>query len=184
MERPPSRWFLVGRTEGLGGFEPGKRDTIGDRGQSNGPWQLYHGGGLGNVFQRETGLSAKDTTTWKAQTDFAMRKARAGGWTPWHGAKNNGIGRWQGIGVGSDERSGTMQKTLPPKAQTQVNADLQEIRATLADLKINSHHTVEVTAGAGLVARTTGMRSSASSPIRANTGISMPHTQARDSDYV
>lgn len=40
-----------------------------------------------------------------------------------------------------------------------------------------SHHTVEVTAGAGLNARTTGMRASSSGPVRADVGITMPQVR-------
>ncbi len=35
--------------------------------------------------------------TWKAQVDFSLDEAAKGGWGPWHGAANTGIGRRQGL---------------------------------------------------------------------------------------
>lgn len=43
--------------------------------------------GLGDTFTKETGLDARDPSTWKAQVDFSLDKAKKGGWGPWHGWK-------------------------------------------------------------------------------------------------
>lgn len=84
----------VAQSEGLSTF-------YGDGGQSGGAYQLYTGtkggGGLGTVFQKETGLNPLDPKNEKATIDFALKKAASGGWGPWYGARNTGIGPWQGI---------------------------------------------------------------------------------------
>lgn len=72
----------------------------GDQGRSFGDWQLFTGGGLGNKAIGE-GINVRDPSTWKAQTDFAMREAAKTGWSPWHGAAGAGIGNWQGISRGA-----------------------------------------------------------------------------------
>lgn len=74
----------------------GARNYVGDQGSSFGPYQLHYGGmagggnavgGLGDTFTKETGLNARDPSTWKAQVDFSLDKAKTGGWGPWHGWK-------------------------------------------------------------------------------------------------
>ena len=85
----------------------------GDQGRSFGDWQLFTGGGLGNEAEK-AGINVRDPNTWKEQTDFALRKAREGGWGPWNGAKRVGIGNWQGIGRGGD--AGTSGNVTPGSA--------------------------------------------------------------------
>lgn len=84
----PDVAVAVARSEGLGG------KYTGDSGSSFGPFQLHYGGlapggmsvsGLGDEFTRKTGLSAKNPTTWRAQVDFSLDKAKAAGWGAWHG---------------------------------------------------------------------------------------------------
>lgn len=75
----------------------GERGYVGDHGTSFGPFQLHYGGGLGDVFTKQTGLHASDTSTWKSQVDFAMDQAKLGGWGPWHGWKG---APWAGIAPG------------------------------------------------------------------------------------
>jgi hypothetical protein len=81
----------VARSEGLLNF-------LGDKGKSGGAFQLYTGGGLGNEFQKETGLDPLDPKNEKATVDYAMREAAKGGWGPWHGAPRAGVKEWEGIG--------------------------------------------------------------------------------------
>lgn len=73
--------------------------------QSFGPFQLYKGGGLGNVFQKQTGLDPADASSAPAGVDFALDYAKKNGWGSWYGAKNSGIGNWQGIGSGGGMNS-------------------------------------------------------------------------------
>lgn len=63
---------------------------------SVGPFQLYYGGGLGNVFTKKTGLDAHDPDTVQQQIDFALDHVKKNGWGAFHG--------WKGLpfaGVGS-----------------------------------------------------------------------------------
>ncbi len=86
----PDTAVRVARSEGLGTF-------LGDGGKSGGAFQLYTGGGLGNQFQKQTGLSPLDPANEKATIDFAMQNAAKGGWGPWNGAKKIGVTGMQGI---------------------------------------------------------------------------------------
>lgn len=95
----PNVAVRVARTEGL---KPGawQSDIIagnGRRERSYGDFQLYTGGGLGNEFESKTGLSASDPANWQQMIDFALDHAAENGWSAFHGAANNGIGRWAGL---------------------------------------------------------------------------------------
>jgi hypothetical protein len=86
----PRTALAVARSEGLGRF-------YGDGGRSGGAFQLFTGGGVGNDFERDTGLNPLDPRNERATIDYALRRAAQGGWGPWHGAARVGIGQWQGI---------------------------------------------------------------------------------------
>lgn len=86
----------------------------GRREPSYGPYQFYMDGGMGNEFMRKTGLDPREPETWDEQVDYALETARKTGWAPWHGAKNTGISRWQGIG----ERGGSNVPIPTPRPQT------------------------------------------------------------------
>jgi hypothetical protein len=70
----------------------------GKREESYGPFQLYLGGGLGNVFMERTGLDPRDPSTVTQQIDFALDEAKRSGWGPWYGAARVGIGKREGLG--------------------------------------------------------------------------------------
>lgn len=88
----PNIAVRVAASEGLG-------NPVGDAGKSFGAFQLYTGGGLGNTFQRVTGLDPSNPANEPATIDFALSQAAQGGWGPWHGAARVGIGEFEGIGV-------------------------------------------------------------------------------------
>ncbi|WP_311272174.1 MULTISPECIES: hypothetical protein [unclassified Rhizobium] len=67
---------------------------------SFGPYQLYMGGGLGNAFQKKTGLDPRLAANGPAGVDFALDNAKQSGWGAWYGAKKVGVGNWDGIGKG------------------------------------------------------------------------------------
>lgn len=94
----PDTAVRVARSEGL---QPGVWQSNvmknGQREESYGPFQLFMGGGLGNEFQQQTGLNPADKSTWKQQIDFALSKAKEGGWSPWYGAAKVGVDRWTGL---------------------------------------------------------------------------------------
>jgi hypothetical protein len=58
----------------------------GVREPSYGPYQLYKGGGLGNAFEKDTGLDPADPSTWKQGVDYALDTAKKEGWRQWYGA--------------------------------------------------------------------------------------------------
>lgn len=87
----------------------------GVREPSYGPFQLYTGGGLGNTFQKETGLNPADPSTWRENIDFALDVAKKDGWRQWYGAKNAGLGRWDGIGQpGAPVPTGSVNPDVQP----------------------------------------------------------------------
>lgn len=101
----PDTAVRVAAAEGLRGFDPTKQNRGGDGGSSFGPFQLHYGrlnpamphNGLGNEFTRQTGLDARNSSTWKEQIDFATKWQAAHGWGDWSGAKKLGITGFHGI---------------------------------------------------------------------------------------
>lgn len=67
----------------------------GVREESYGPFQLYMGGGMGNDALAQ-GIDPRKN--WQGGVDFALDRAKEGGWGPWYGAKRVGITGMQGIG--------------------------------------------------------------------------------------
>src|SRR5512139_1044912 len=84
----------VAESEGLNQF------TSGIPGENSyGAFQLNTQGGLGNDFQKATGLDPADPKNEQAAIDFALKHASQNGWGAFHGAKNRyGYGPWVGIG--------------------------------------------------------------------------------------
>jgi hypothetical protein len=103
----PDTAVRVAKSEGLSSFRSGVRTKSGAEEPSFGAFQLYTGGGLGNKFQKETGLDPSDPANEKATIDYALKTAAKVGWGPWHGAKNTGIGEWEGIGSKAVADTGT-----------------------------------------------------------------------------
>jgi hypothetical protein len=95
----PTIALRVAAAEGLNTY-------TGDSGTSFGPFQLHYKGtlpgttspGLGEEFTKDTGLHAKDPKTIREQIQWVFKNIRRFGWEPFHGAANNGIGKWDGIG--------------------------------------------------------------------------------------
>jgi hypothetical protein len=90
------------------GESSGNTGAKGDDGSSFGLFQLHYGGvssvpalshpGLGDAFTAATGLDARDASTWKQQVDFALDRARVGGWGDWANTqKKYGYDRFAGI---------------------------------------------------------------------------------------
>lgn len=98
----PNVAMAVSRAEGFNSFQ----STVPVRGGPNGredswgAFQLYMRGGLGNEFQKKTGLDPRDPANERATIDFAAEHVAKHGWGAFHGAKNIGISRWQGVGEG------------------------------------------------------------------------------------
>lgn len=89
----------VARSEG-GLIDPVRQSDVrknGVRERSFGPFQLYMDGGLGNQALKQ-GIDPSNPAHWKAGVDFALDTAAKSGWGQWYGARNTGIGNYQGIG--------------------------------------------------------------------------------------
>jgi len=68
---------------------------VGDHGSSFGPFQLHYGGGMGDTFTRQTGLSARNPSTVPAQIAFMRRWGNShGGFSSgiWHGLRHHNVG--------------------------------------------------------------------------------------------
>ena len=74
-------------------FDAKKVDAIES---SYGPMQLNAKNGLG-VTALKQGINVRDPSTWRQQVDFGMDTVQRDGWRQWMGAKDRGIGRWDGI---------------------------------------------------------------------------------------
>jgi hypothetical protein len=87
------------RSEGLqpGTWQSNVINKLGMRETSFGPGQLLKGGGLGDVFEKQTGLDVTDPANWRQNIDFTFDQAIKRGWTPWHGAAAAGIGAREGL---------------------------------------------------------------------------------------
>lgn len=96
----PNVAMQIAQSEGFFNFQsqiPGET--------SYGAFQLHvtpggRGNHLGDLFQRATGLDPSKPENERAGIAFALDAARQGGWTPFHGAANNGIAKWAGIDRG------------------------------------------------------------------------------------
>jgi len=122
----PNVAVAVANSEALRVFNPGVPDRGGDEGSSFGPFQFHYAGispnmpnaGMGDDFTKATGLDARDSSTWPQQVDFALEQASKVGWKPWMGAKNTGIGDWEGITGGQPASAlAGMMSTVPTAAQ-------------------------------------------------------------------
>lgn len=102
----------VYRREGAGAWQSSVVKN-GVREPSFGPFQLYTGGGLGNKFQKETGLDPRDPNTWQKNITFALDEAKKGGWGPWYGAKAAGITGFAGIGGTPASSAPSPQSSAP-----------------------------------------------------------------------
>jgi hypothetical protein len=113
----PNVAVRVAKSEGLapGVWQSNLKRPDGSREKSYGPFQLFEGGGLGNKFKSQYGVSASDPTTWKQQVNFALGEAKKGGWTPWYGAKNAGIGAFEGIRQGAAAPAGPNRGLVQPE---------------------------------------------------------------------
>lgn len=119
----------------------------GVREQSYGPFQLYMNGGLGNEAL-EKGIDPRKD--WQSGIDFALDKAKEGGWGPWYGAQKIGVTGMQGIGgadmgtaptgqqmVGTGRTMTGMsggQQVTAPVAQPASGADLLPPREVMLQL--------------------------------------------------
>jgi hypothetical protein len=167
--------------EGLGNY-------VGDNGTSFGAPQLHIGGGLGDTFQRETGLNPADQANEAAMIDWSMRNLSKTGWGPYHGAARIGIGDRQGIGTPGAVAG--MLNNLPPfpndtatvhqiLTQTPLEAkgDLGSFVAShwagVEGLR-DTHHHVEITAPPGYGTNVRNSKGPADLTLRTQTAFQSP----------
>jgi hypothetical protein len=99
----PEVALRVAKTEGFNSYQSTVQLPGGGRERSYGPFQLYMGGGLGNEFEKATGINPerdRSDASVKAGITYALQHAATKGWGAFHGARNNGIGNRDGIGGG------------------------------------------------------------------------------------
>ncbi|WP_062235879.1 transglycosylase SLT domain-containing protein [Aureimonas sp. N4] len=70
--------------------------NISNKEESYGVTQLNAKGGLGAVALQK-GINIRDPNTWRQQIDFSLDTVAKDGWRQWYGARDVGIGRWDGI---------------------------------------------------------------------------------------
>ena len=76
------------------------KGSLGGKEASFGPYQLYTGGGLGNIYQKKTGRDLTQDNTEEGITNqirFALDAAVKQSWQPWYGRKLAGVGRYDGL---------------------------------------------------------------------------------------
>jgi hypothetical protein len=83
---------------------------------------------MGDDFTAQTGLDAKDPSTWRQQTDFVLdHLAKGGTWTPWMGAAAEGITGRMGLPGGSRAPLNSQaQQPLNGQAQHPLNGQAQQ----------------------------------------------------------
>lgn len=120
----PATALKVWAGEGKGAWQSnvmrnGKRET------SFGDFQLLKGGGLGDEFEASTGLSVSDPANRFKMIDFALDKAKQGGWGPWYGAKKAGITGFMGIDKGGGAGTPALEQPM-----VQVKQSLEKVAET------------------------------------------------------
>jgi hypothetical protein len=110
----PNVALRVAKSEGFNQFSSGIRGE-----NSYGAFQLNTQGGLGNEFQKQTGLDPRDPKNERAAIDWSLKYAAQHGWGPWHGAAKTGIGRWQGINRGAARPAPPAPAPAPIQAGSQ-----------------------------------------------------------------
>jgi hypothetical protein len=97
------------------------------------------GGGLGNKFQKETGLNPLDPKNERASIAWAMGHAgRTKSWEPWHGRHSAGVGTHEGFnykgGVPADAKHEGQRHLLgnvtPPSSGAATSGAASELSAT------------------------------------------------------
>jgi len=133
--------YAVRVAKAEGGFDPNRQSGVtknGVREPSYGPFQLLVGGGdtgfpagLGNDFVEKYGMHPSNPEAWDEGIDFALDTAAKDGWRQWYGAKNNGIGRFDGIGSGA-KSLGTTLTSRPGGANAVRNAAASDPAVSVA----------------------------------------------------
>jgi hypothetical protein len=102
------------------GFNPAARN-INPKERSYGLAQLNEQGGLGAVALKK-GIDPKDPNQWRRHLEFMADTVKQDGWRQWYGARDVGIGRWQGVkeGAGGVAPSAASNTPMPPRRPSEV----------------------------------------------------------------
>jgi hypothetical protein len=115
----PEVAIKVARSEGLApGIWQSNLDYKGKQERSYGPFQMFIDGGLGNSFQKDTGLDPADPKNVLQTIDYALDHAKQNGWGAWHGWKGD---EWAGINRSG--RSDTSPYTYTPSGTAPAGVD-------------------------------------------------------------
>lgn len=131
----PNVAMAVARSEGFNSFVstiPGET--------SYGAFQLNvspggRKGHLGDQFRAKTGLDPSDPANERATIMFALDDATRNGWAAFHGAKNTGIGRWEGIDRARGGSTSTTEVNIngPINVTPPAGADANQFAGSFAD---------------------------------------------------
>jgi hypothetical protein len=108
----PNTAMSVARSEGFNTF---KSSIPGE--ESYSAFQLHvtpggRGGHVGDQFRAQTGLDPSDKANERNAIVFALDDVKRTGWVHYHGAKNTGIGPWEGIDRSSGGSSSTTEVNI------------------------------------------------------------------------
>lgn len=130
----PDQAMRVAKSEGFYNFRSTVTQRDGSKEPSFGAFQLYTGGGLGNVFQKKTGLDPSDPANEKATISFALQHAATSGngWKDWHGWKGAQYAGLPGPGTGA--AAGGNQTTTVTIGKIDVVTQAKDAGGIAADL--------------------------------------------------
>lgn len=83
---------------GMGPAPRSQAAGFGSTEHSFGPLQLYISGTGAGLGDRALAAGVDPRKDWQGGVDFALKEASQKGWGQWYGAKNSGIGNFEGIG--------------------------------------------------------------------------------------
>ena len=122
----------------------------GQRERSYGPLQFYVDGGMGNAFKKQTGLDPRDKRNTLAMIDYGLAHAGKKGWGEWYGARDNGIGPWEGIG-GRPAKGGRAPAAGPRVSSPQMAVDAAPQTGVVAPQENPRGFVEQAVADAGLL---------------------------------
>lgn len=102
-----------------------KSQRFGGTEHSFGPLQLYISGSGAGLGDRALAAGVDPRKDWKGGINFALDEVNRDGWRQWYGAKNVGVGRWDGItNKGTTLSHPLAGNRAPPITETTVVGDM------------------------------------------------------------
>ena len=122
------------------GLNPNANNIKTPKEKSWGIAQLNTQGGLGNVA-RQRGIDPTDPSRWKEHVDFAHGVVAKDGWRQWYGARDVGIGRWDGVGRGGNTSPSSpiqIANKAPKNIDIGATPQLKELSPPINKMTINT----------------------------------------------